>query len=218
MGFLDDLEDDDKVILENVLITIRDKCPTALDAITYLETKTGEKSTQSLSNLRDVIFHLATLIGVINDPAKTKSKDQQLGTIEEHFRRAIIEPYEHAANIRLAKLKELYEDYLKIVCPISTKLNPLPIDNNEVKGRLEAAEELIRKGRDAKKENDWTSKWEDGCKAFETAFKEADTLNDILSVQIARADSHRKSKRYLLIGIGAAILIALVFFFVGKFF
>lgn len=218
MSFLDDLEDDDKTILENILITIRDKCPTALDAITYLETKTGKKSTQSLSNLRDVIFHLATLISVINDPAKTKAKDQQLGTIEEHLRRAIIEPYEHAANIRLGKLKELYENYLKIVCPISTKLNPRPIDKDEVKGRLEATEELIRKGRDAKKENDWTPKWEEGCKAFETAFKEADTLNDILSIQIAAADTYWRSRKTLLIGIGAAILIAVASYLVGKFF
>lgn len=180
--------------------------------------KDGEKSTQSLSNLRDVIFHLATLISVINDPAKTKAKNQQLGTIEEHLRRAIIEPYEHAANIRLGKLKELYENYLKIVCPISIKLNPRPIDKDEVKGRLEAAEELIRKGRDAKKENDWTQKWEEGCKAFVTAFKEADTLNDILSIQIAAADTYWRNRKTLLIGIGAAILIAVASYLVGKFF
>lgn len=215
MSLLDDLPPEDKKILEKILITIRDKCPAALEAITHLETKTGKKATQALNNIRDVLFHFATTVRELGK--STETIKQQLGPIEEHFRRAIIEPYEHAANIRAVELDELWENYLETVFPITHKLNPCPTTTDEQKGKINNIKDLIRKGRDAKRENAWTSIWEQGCKAFEKAYDESDKLRDELRAEIARAVGHKRNRRNIMITIGAGFLIALVFFLVGIF-
>jgi hypothetical protein len=82
--------------------------------------------------------------------------------------------------------------------------------------------ELIIKGRDAKTENAWTPKWEEGCKVFEKAYTDSDKLKVQLRTEIARADSIKREKEskktqriYLIIGIVATITVAIVFYLLG---
>src|SRR5947209_18289498 len=101
--------------VERFLLLIRDNYKKADKATFFLEQRSGIVNIQGITNMRDVLSHLVTLL----DPATPDGKwEEQLGNAEEHLRRAIIEPYEIALNELTVKFEELYDRYRQLVLPI----------------------------------------------------------------------------------------------------
>src|SRR5579864_1125801 len=97
------LDELDRGLLVSFLCLFRDRYPDADEAAHFLETKTGISATSvTVTNQRDALSHLVTFLG----KRGVDEQQQQLHHAEEHFRRAIIEPYQVAAATRRDALKD----------------------------------------------------------------------------------------------------------------
>ncbi len=209
MNILDNLPEDDKEILGKTLVAIRDKYPLYIEAVTFLESKVGLKATQALCNIRDTLSHLSSAL-LVTSTSSSHARLDHLNEVNEHFRRAIIEPYELAVNVRLVELKDLFDIYLKTSAPVTYKVKPPPKPIDEFKGRINSIISLTRQGRAAKGENGWTPKWEEGIKTLERAFEESDKLRDEMRAEISRVDGAVKTRIYFAIGILATIAFGII--------
>lgn len=215
----DNLSPENKDILKKIFYLIKDKYPDVERANILCEERSGSKSAQALNNIRDTISHLRTVFENWDKPHEFKVK--QLATIEEHLRRAIIEPYELASKKEIKLLHDNYTNYQNIVLPIIHKLNPLPLDANAIELRINTINTLMQDGRKAKSTNDWTPQWEEGCKAFDRAYEQAKQLNHILKEDIIRADKIIRDKSAFRKNIYCTSIISIVvgigLFFFGKY-
>ena len=208
MEFLDTLSKKEKAVLGEILVLIRDKHHLFLEATTFLESKVGLKATQALCNVRDTLSHLSSGLSAISTSKSKKDSHARLdhlNEVSEHFRRAILEPYELAVNVRLVELDELYNVYIRTAAPAAYKIKPAPKPIDEFKGRMNSVRELTRQGRAGKGANGWTPKWEEGLKKLERAFEDADKLKDEMRAEISRVDAAVKNRVRFAIGIIIAI-------------
>jgi hypothetical protein len=142
----------------------------------FLEHRSGVVNLQGITNVRDVLSHLVTLL----DPETPETRrEEQISNAEEHLRRSIIEPYEIAVNDSIGKFEPLYKEYKRRVLPevagnaiLAGAPNLVSIDAS-----LREIGELMVKGRVAKGKNLWTNEWEEGVRSFITAFE---NLSDLL--------------------------------------
>jgi hypothetical protein len=84
-------EDVHRELICRFLSLVRDNYAKADKASYFLERRAGVSNACAITNLRDVLSHLATLLDPTTPPDK---RADQLSNGEEHLRRAIIEPYE----------------------------------------------------------------------------------------------------------------------------
>ncbi|HHT9112948.1 MAG: hypothetical protein HZA47_09930 [Planctomycetes bacterium] len=218
-GIFDNLSTENKDILQRIFYLIKDKYPDVERANILCEERSGSKSAQALNNIRDTISHLRTVFENWDKPHEFKVK--QLATIEEHLRRAIIEPYELASKKEIKLLQDNYTNYQDTVLPIIYKLNPPPLSVDDVELRIQTINTLMQDGRRAKSANDWVPQWEEGCKAFDRAYEQAKQLNRELKEEIIRADkivqdksAFRKTIYYTSI---ISIVVGIGLFFFGKY-
>jgi phosphoenolpyruvate carboxylase len=101
----------DSATVERFLILIRDNYPKADRASFFLEEVAGKTSSVAMANLRDVLSHLAT---ALSSDTRPEDLDAQLASAEEHFRRAIQEPYAIALGNLREKFNTVHEEYRKI--------------------------------------------------------------------------------------------------------
>jgi len=101
----------DTKLIERFLVLIRDNYPKADRASFFLEEVAGKTYTFAMANLRDVLSHLATTLSEETDP---KDWEAQIASAEEHFRRAIQEPYAVALGTLREKFNTVYSEYQKI--------------------------------------------------------------------------------------------------------
>jgi hypothetical protein len=198
--------------LERFLTMIRDGYPKAELATCFLEERAGINNVPSMANVRDVLSHLATFL----DPnISEEERANQLAHAEEHFRRAIMEPYQIAIEDIASKVADLYDKYKKCVLPARIthpSLRSAPNDL-QINARLRDVRKHFDAGRLAKGRNRWDGPWEEGVKNFTLAF---DELEDILQElerhcnTLDHSETAKKHTRLHLWGIIATVVAGIL--------
>jgi len=169
----------DRELVERFLELVRDNYKKADAANLFLEQRTGEANVYGITNLRDVLSHLATLLS-----AKTpdEKRSEQLTNAEEHLRRAIVEPYETALNKLTVQFDDLYEKYKRDVVPVQDRFPGFSAAPNtsSIEAQLEDTRGLTSNGRLAKAKNLWDPEWEMGVTSFIDGYKKLSDLHRLL--------------------------------------
>ena len=184
----------DQDILIKFLELIRDKYPLADKANYFLETELGESGINiATTNQRDVLSHLVTLVKGNFDRQK---QIEQLSNAEEHFRRAIFEPYEEAINLKIKDLLKQIEVYKEAALPLIGKVNGFNNcpDNVQINARIRGIQENRARSREAKSENLWNEKWEEGVKLAISTFREVRSMEEDIENCILKAHALLKEQ------------------------
>ncbi len=200
----------DAALIERFLVLIRDHYRSADKAAFFLERKAGSFSVVGMTNLRDVLSHLATLLDPKTPPDE---RSAQLASAEEHLRRAIIEPYEIALAQASERVEELYERYKREALPEKLHFPREIPDLEQVNSALLEISQLIAAGKTAKARNLWDSKWEEGVSQLVVAFEKLAALKSELETALIRASAFRhERRRNRLMVVGVAGVIGTIFF------
>ncbi len=165
----------EKPLVEAFLNLIKDNYIKADQAGFFLEERTGISNIQGIAHLRDVLSHLVTFLtpGIPED-----KRQEQISNAEEHFRRAIVEPYEIAFSQLLGRFSEIYQKYKESLLPVKQdhiSLYDAP-DEAFIDARLSEIRDLASKGRTAKSLNLWDQTWELSVASFIDAYNTLSTL------------------------------------------
>lgn len=169
----------DKKLIEDFLTLIRDNYKKTDEATAFLEHRARVSNVHGITNVRDVLSHLTTLLDPNTPPDK---KRDQLNNAEEHLRRAILEPYEVGFSKLIQDFILVYENYRQEVEPIIDQhvaLNSAP-NQQIVDSHLTEIYGLAKRGRHAKGKNLWTPEWENGVANFIDAFDKLAALKSEL--------------------------------------
>lgn len=189
--------------LGDFLSLIRDRYSLADEANFFLEQSGVASISVAIANQRDAVSHF---VSFLNKPGSEHAqyRQHQISAAEEHLRRAIIEPYQLAVDLKKRELLDLLEDYLTI--PDSSQ--PLPIE--KIDEILKEASELSISGRKAKKANSWSDEWRTGVKSYTKAFGLlTDTISKIRPpiYKKLELDRLREKKNKFLIALSLAFLL-----------
>ena len=167
----------DQNLLETFLQLIRDNYKKADLAAFFLEQRTGIINVQGVTNIRDVLGHLATFL----QPELTREfREEQIANAAEHLRRAVVEPYEVALSELVSQFATLYEKYKQNVLPGRDEhvgLSNAPT-TSVIDARLEEINRLSREARRLNAQNIWDPEWDQGVEKFIAAFNK---LSDLYS-------------------------------------
>jgi hypothetical protein len=172
----------DRALIERFLVLIRDNYPKADSASFFLEEVSGVTYTLSTHNLRDVLSHLATALSPSTNP---EDLEAQISSAEEHFRRAIQEPY----AIALGKLREKFNEVDASYAKLYHKIEKLKKKGffadaptlEEVQSKQRRIAELASRGRSAKRLNKINAEWDAGVTDYIEAYNQLDILTTTLS-------------------------------------
>jgi hypothetical protein len=184
-------------IVARFLVLFRDHYKKCDKATTFLETRTGESNITAITNQRDALSHFAT---ALQKDTPTEKREEQYATAEEHFRRAIIEPYEIALESKVNKLIDLYRNYREFIVPVRDRHTELQESPNDIaiEATIREINNLRDNARKAKGRNMWDEKWEEGINDYIKAFDSADVLHNNLEKywyrfqQIEKDDKNKK--------------------------
>lgn len=180
-------------VLEKFLTLIRDKFPAAVEAGFFLETVVGVSNISEMSNLRDVLSHLVTLLR----QECPKENDAQYANAEEHLRRATMEPYQRAVSHIGVQVMKMYEEYRTYVIPIIDKDIVFSSCPNlvSIEARLGRVREMRMDGRRSKGENTWNAQWEVGVQNLIQAFRELESLRFDLEGGLSKYFNLRRERK-----------------------
>jgi hypothetical protein len=199
--------DVDKAILESFLILIRDNYKKADEAAFFLENRAGITNVHGITNMRDVLSHLATMLDRKTPPEK---KRDQLNNAEEHLRRAVLEPYEVALSKLTAEFKTVYNNYKSQVLPNITEHISMHSAPNiaAVDARMRVIADLAAKGRKAKGKNLWTDEWEAGVISYVEAYDKLTSLRSELEEYCLKHTQITQSNNSIRLGrLGIALTV-----------
>ncbi len=194
------LSPDNHELLVRFLVLVRDNYKKADKASYFLERRAGVVNTCSMTNLRDVLSHLATFL----DPATPAHKrEAQLASAEEHLRRAILEPYEIGLATLTEKFKLNYDTYRETLLPVKHSISGFDLAPNRVSvdSRLAEIDLLAMRGKQAKGRNIWDDEWEDGVAALAEAYDKLFALHAEIEDWLYKHNQHRDSKRHIKLGV-----------------
>lgn len=162
-------------IVAKFLVLFRDHYKKCDKATTFLETRTGESNITAITNQRDALSHFAT---ALQKDTPDEKREEQYATAEEHFRRAIIEPYEIALESKVNKLIDIYKEYKEFVIPVKDRYIELQESPNDIAidATIKEINNLRDNARSAKGRNMWDEEWEEGINNYVKAFDLADEL------------------------------------------
>lgn len=202
----------DQKIIERFLILVRDNYPKADRASFFLEEVAGKTHTLVTANLRDVLSHLAT---VLSSDTRPEDLEAQLASAEEHFRRAIQEPYAIALGNLRDRFGTVHAEYEKSFHKIDKMkrhglLVAAPgIEEIQVKLRKIAA--LASEGRVAKRRNRIDPEWDAGVASYIDAYNQLELLTQALSSHLQEHQSIKDGRQGKVWGI-AGVALAVIFF------
>jgi hypothetical protein len=222
-------------VIEDFLLLIRENYSKADKAMFFLEQKSGILNLQAITNVRDVLSHLSTIL----KPELTEEQRRvQLGNAEEHLRRAIIEPYEIALSDLMTNFDKMYDEYKKLVLPMRDAHAALQHAPNvvSIEASLRQIGDLASKGRTGKGKNLWNREWEEGVTSFVDAFDRLTTLHvelegylfkaqqieregtQAVEIKSLRAELQKESRRSTLLHVGGYILAVILAILAVSFF
>lgn len=134
-------EPQNPIIVNRLLKLLREQyLPYVKDAILWLEVHTGEKSKRAVHELRDALDHIAI---AVQPDIKEEEALKCLDAVEEHFRRAAVEPAEWVALEQLRKLLKIKQSGFWWWKFFLLK----PPDSKEFNDKIHKGQELIAQGR-----------------------------------------------------------------------
>jgi hypothetical protein len=211
----------DPDVLKGFLILIKEKYAMVDMANFFLEIKTGVSGINiAMANERDFLSHLCT---VLSDQELTPDKQKdQLSAAEEHLRRAVIESYQKAVEIKFSSVLDNYEKYRYEVVPLQKRYEPLADapDFNSIRTKIKEINVLRMESRNAKRRNKWDDSWEQGVATYVKAFLDLEKLDDTLEdyILIARQCHNDNKKREIIyISIGIVSIVINILFAFGLF-
>lgn len=185
----------DRQLVERFLALIRDNYKKADRSTAFLEEVAGKTHTVTIANLRDALSHLATML----DPATPPEQwEAQIVSAEEHFRRAIQEPYAIAIGHLRERSKPVYRRYVEILPEIEEAqkaglfAGAPSLDIVQVRRRN--ISQLAAAGRAAKRHNRIDQEWDAGVESFTQAFDQLDRLMNELSGHVHAYESWKESR------------------------
>lgn len=183
----------DSRLVERFLLLVRDNYQAAERAIFVLEERAGILSTAALTNLRDVLSHLSSML---EKGASEEKRAAQLASAEEHMRRAIFDPYAIALGQLRKRYRETLSEYRKSVLPKKARNNSFKDapDEGTIRVRWDEIVQLAQDGRSAKGRNLWDQAWENGVDSYIKAFDRLSALNDELSGYISNHHGERQRR------------------------
>lgn len=185
----------DREVLNRALKLIRDRYGSAEKSVFFLEINAGVSAINSgIANQRDCFSHLVTLL---KNPGLTREQqEKQLGSMEEHLRRAVLEPPLIAVATLWERFEPVHEEYKKTVLTLPGRGSHLPgsPNNDVVEARIKAILKLIEKARAGKGENRWDVQWELAVAEAVEAFKTLSDLKTELEGYVADAHRIRESR------------------------
>jgi hypothetical protein len=184
----------DRNLIESFLLLVRDNYKRADMATFFLEQRSGVVNIQGITNVRDVLSHLVTLL---SPDTPNDKRLEQIYNAEEHLRRAINEPYEIALNELMVRFSQLYEQYKVVALPIKEEYAALATAPNlkqieEVLGRVR---ELNSSGRASKAKNLWTADWEEGVISFTEAYDLLSKLQESVQAYYHQAEKIARERQ-----------------------
>ncbi len=177
-------------IIEKILMMIQEKFPAFNDGTYYMAAKFNLDNDIGYHNLRDMLTHFEAAI------LKTKTHEErntQIILAEEHLRRALVEPYELVANMKLDDARQLFKEFIERQLSASKKDKVLLIEVEELKieEKFKEIGALLVSAREKKAVNLWNDEWERSVEEFTFAADKGLDLCDILRIRIQ--DLKRKS-------------------------
>lgn len=162
-------------VLLKFLILFRDHYSKCDKATSFIESRTGVSNISAITNLRDALSHFCTALQPETPPEK---RVDQYTNAEEHFRRAIIEPFELALEIELAKLEKLYVKYKAELIPVRDRYEELEDSPTEsfIDSSAKEIKQLQENARIAKARNRLDEAWEKGVSDYIRAVDLAESL------------------------------------------
>lgn len=162
-------------VLVKFLKLFRDHYRKCEKATTFLETRTDIPNITSIANQRDAISHFKS---ALQPDTPREKRLEQYATAEEHFRRAIIEPYETALNKKMSLLIPVLQEYRECVLPVHDRHAVLLEYPNEkwLDQTLREIARLRDAARKAKGKNAWNDEWEEGVAYYIDGFEMANDL------------------------------------------
>lgn len=204
----------DRALVERFLVLVRDNYPKADRASFFLEEVSGKTHALITANLRDVLSHLATLLSPDTQP---QDWEAQIASAEEHFRRAIQEPYAIALGNLREKFNAIhgrYEENYHHISKLKRRgfLAAAP-DPEAIQKRLRKISDLASEGRSAKRRNRIDEKWDDGVASYIEAYNDLEVFTAELSTHIQDQQSLRdgsQGKTWGILGVIAAVVFFIV--------
>lgn len=186
----------DRALIEEYLYLIQKNYKRADMATFFLEQRRGVVNFQGITNVRDVLSHLVTLLDPKTPPER---QAEQIHNAEEHLRRAINEPYEVALNELAVDCRDLYKQYKETVLPIKDSYPTLANAPRaqDVDAIIHRVNELTAKGRSTKSKNMWNEEWEEGVICFTEAYDSLFELHRNLEMYYNQAGQilHERQER-----------------------
>lgn len=180
----------DRAAIERFLVLIRDNYPKADRASFFLEEVSGKTAGTLVFNLRDILSHLATMLAEDTSPDQWEA---QIISAEEHFRRAIQEPYAVALGDLRQTFRTVHTEYNKMYPRIGRYqergLFAGAPSEVSIQAQLRKIAELATEGRSAKRRNRIDAKWDEGVASTIEAYDKLLTLQGTLSGHIHEYES-----------------------------
>lgn len=189
------LDQFDPRILSRALQLIRDRYGSAEKSVFFLELYAGVSAINSgIANQRDCFSHLVTLLK--NPHFTSEQQLEQIASMEEHLRRAVLEPPFIAVVKLWERFEPVYAQYKELVLTLPERPKELPGAPNVeiVNERIAAILQLQEKARTGKGENRWDTAWELAVAEAVSAFTHLSTLKAELEGHIAEARRIRESR------------------------
>jgi hypothetical protein len=189
----------DPTVLDEALSLLRDHYGSAERSVFFLESETGISAIAGITNQRDCFSHLVTLLK--NPQFTPQEQAEQLTSMKEHLRRAVLEPPMLAVADLWRRFEPLLEQYREVVVSLPDYERRLPgaPSYEQVRRRSAAIIELRQKSRSGKGENRWDPEWEVACADAVQAFRMLNALKGEVEDyidrgrQIRERDQNRRS-------------------------
>lgn len=165
----------EKDIIEG-LIQLTCRCyPLAIKSSLYMEKQSRQTNLVGLYNLRDVLYHFYNIL--CDTSLNYATCKAQLNNAEEHFRRAIIEPYEILADTEIKNIHDNLPEYITEVIYEKKELQLDPhIEQEDINEKLGQFGDKIEKARSIKNRSVWDDNWEEAVILFSEVYREAKSL------------------------------------------
>lgn len=186
----------DRDLVEQVMGIFRDVYHLATQANVLLEFETGTSGINvAITNQRDAITHLVTLLRVADEGRDAQVK--QVANLEEHLRRAIIEPYELAIALARKRVKDSLPAYKKDVLEsaIRKAIVPSPPTLDQITVRYEAIDKKRTSARLGKFENRHNETWLQAAETYIRTFEDTKKLAAELEGFVVQARGLKASRR-----------------------
>lgn len=180
-------------ILIKFLKLFRDHYRKCEKATTFLEHRTDIPNIASIANQRDAVSHFKS---ALQPNVSREVREQQYATAEEHFRRAIIEPYETALRKKIDLLIPVLRQYRELVLPVKERYDTLSEfpDGEQLDDTFREIAKLRDRARTAKGKNIWDEVWEQGVEDYVLGFDLAHELLNQLEEAVYRFQQIQKDE------------------------